>query len=534
MRIKRISLRGVTTHNNTTLHLPESGVVVVTGSNGSGKSTLLIEAIPLVFAGKSLRGTDLWSGDQGSAEVETYDGEVSTRTKTGHKTSFKQSGHGEFQSATKGTKSVTKDIKIWQRSCVLAGDDVATFSRSTDGERKKILESVLKIDKFEIALEACRKELKEAKQSSANAEAHLRNCKSSIADLEKAIASAESAKKLAKPEGNLKELRARKAELQTLVAPLQAKAKQGATEEANLRAKVRSLTADADRVKAAIKSLDKGACYACGTRLSDDTLKKSKLDELERIEAAKRLVIADGKQIVADKVAAEKALNEAMPELSSVSTKISLHEQHERSSAASDESFKESTERLQSLREALPELESTQQRCSKALETLQACEVVLGVKGLRSKVLGEALTALETSANYWLSKFSPDVVFSIKSEKELKSGETSAELTIELTGVAGGHGYKGSSRGERKRQDIALTLALSEVEAAASGLEHSTLFFDEPFEGLDPGGVDALVDAIEELRTSRCVVIISHVEDIINSVRPDVLLKVDNGKVTVL
>ena len=55
MRVGSIELRGVTVHRDTRLQLPERGVVLLLGDNGQGK-TSVIEAVPLTFWGKSLRG----------------------------------------------------------------------------------------------------------------------------------------------------------------------------------------------------------------------------------------------------------------------------------------------------------------------------------------------------------------------------------------------------------------------------------------------------------------------------------------------
>jgi len=76
-------------------------------------------------------------------------------------------------------------------------------------------------------------------------------------------------------------------------------------------------------------------------------------------------------------------------------------------------------------------------------------------------------------------------------------------------GIGGGHGYKATSQGERRRQDIALLLAF-----AGQG----TLFFDEVFDSVDKEGIDAVAQVISELAAERCVVVITHNEDLADRV----------------
>lgn len=59
MIIKQITMADFMAHDDTTVDLPEKGIVLVTGPNGSGKSTI-IEACSHALFGKSVRGAWGW------------------------------------------------------------------------------------------------------------------------------------------------------------------------------------------------------------------------------------------------------------------------------------------------------------------------------------------------------------------------------------------------------------------------------------------------------------------------------------------
>ena len=91
---------------------------------------------------------------------------------------------------------------------------------------------------------------------------------------------------------------------------------------------------------------------------------------------------------------------------------------------------------------------------------------------------------------------------------------------MEVEGAGGGHGYKASSGGERKRIDIAVMLALGDIARRLRGEKGSTLFFDEAFDALDEQGLAAVVGVLRELAQDRAVVVISHNPLLIDHLRP--------------
>jgi len=114
--------------------------------------------------------------------------------------------------------------------------------------------------------------------------------------------------------------------------------------------------------------------------------------------------------------------------------------------------------------------------------------------------------------------------------QEKKSGGVTDSISLEIEGAGGGYGYKAASAGERRRIDVALLFALSEISSAAHGTMAGTLFVDECFDGLDSVGVPRVVEAVRELANRRAVVVISHDEDLKDLLDPALHLKIEDGK----
>jgi len=168
------------------------------------------------------------------------------------------------------------------------------------------------------------------------------------------------------------------------------------------------------------------------------------------------------------------------------------------------------------------------------VHTLEAVEQVLGVRGVRAHVLGEALRGIEAVANYWLAKVAGEgLELTLDPYSEKASGGVSDAIALKVAGAGGGFGYKAASGGERRRIDIALLLALAEVSQAASGRDgQGTLFFDEVFDALDGEGAGAVCAALAELAQTRCVVVISHSSTLVETLQPTLRLHVKGGRVT--
>ena len=532
MRVKRLKITGLTKHQGTELELPAAGLVVITGDNGSGKSSI-IEAVHVCRWGKSLRGTDVWAGP-GEVEMELHDGPTYVRKRTSSgRTTLKTKDGPEFQTAARAKRELGGDPKLWQRSCVFSFEDVVSFTRATDSERKKMLEAVLGLERFDQALKACREELAAARKEETDAAHGLEMAQQAYESAVRLHDEVEAQLAEQGPEYDHEAASAQLRALEEQVRVATVFCTDIGKEATALREQSAELKAEKTQLEKKIKSEGSAECHACGRPFDEhrgDVVTKLR-EELAGVVAQSADITTKGQALVKDQRRYQEEASEASEEVSRIMAETEA-------ASKADEQRAKLAGRLRVLGGEMQNADAgvadgrdllTQRQGDTAV--LDACAKVLGLKGLRSHVLAEALQGLEIAANYWLERFAPGVAVTIRPCRELKGGGTSDEISVEMTGVAGGHGYKGSSRGERRRQDVAITWALGEVEAAATGQAESTVWCDEPFDGLDDPGVDALVAALDEVRERRCVVVISHSASLVEALRPDAHYHVTEGVV---
>ena len=104
-------------------------------------------------------------------------------------------------------------------------------------------------------------------------------------------------------------------------------------------------------------------------------------------------------------------------------------------------------------------------------------------------------------------------------------------ISLDVEGAGGGYGYRAASGGERRRLDIALLLALSDVAGVVADAAPGTLWVDEAFDSLDSRGVAVVVEALTALAESRCVVVITHSEELAQAIPAVQRMRVSLGRV---
>jgi len=183
----------------------------------------------------------------------------------------------------------------------------------------------------------------------------------------------------------------------------------------------------------------------------------------------------------------------------------------ERQKAESEKIMTQAKNDLEKYEKELEENKSLLSERKNRCDVLDACEIVLGLRGVRALVTGKALSGLEALANVWLVKIADGMTIRLKSYTEKKTGGISDCISLDVEGAGGGHGYKASSGGQRRRIDVAILLALSEMSG-----NRDFIALDEIFDTLDIDGIESVSNALDELAKDRCVVVISHNEDLKN------------------
>ncbi len=501
--------------------LPARGIVVVHGPNGSGKSTL-IEAVAAALWGESVRGAPAWrEGEAGEVNVTLSDRSIARRRSAHGKVKLSWTEPGAaaspvFDTATKAQAALDRLIPafdVWRRSAVFSSQDAMHFTLARDAERKRMLEVMLGLERFDAASTRCRAALRAAvaeREAARNAEETVTNA---LAREEQAL---DALDELAPP-----------VDRATLQAATEAEDVARAAVHAVLDAlhaveDLRSAAIDADRVASAgldraqreHQRLAAGACTACSQPLPQDAVlaatrvlaRAQATCESARTAAAAELAQCRAR---AEELRAEHTEAEGKRQAATLACVAlqSAAAQHARAASQRQTIAASIAYHTVGLASAKLAAVATAQRAA----VLTEADRVLGLSGVRALMLGRALSAIEAVANTWLGRIAGwGMRLELKPYAEKAGGGTKDSIALEVHGAAGGRGYKGASGGQRRRIDVALLLALGEVSAAAHGEAVGTLFFDEVFDALDQDGIDAVVDVLEELAADRCCVVITH------------------------
>lgn len=539
MNIKEMVLEGFTKHRKTRLVFPDKGLVLVTGKNGSGKSSIA-EAPSVAFWGETLRGANPWGAAQGQVTVIT-DKVTATRTRKGTRTALQWSLPDEeaveYETTTKGQEALEKIVgsfELWQRSRVFSSQDAAHFTMATDAERKRLLESLLGLDRFDSALEEAKADLKAAAATEAAASLARVQAEAALGMVRSRIQEAEATRPT-DAAVDLEALRAKATQLERFAAD----AMRELTEEtAKLTDLARGGGAREATLAAAQRRLAKlkgSECGECGQPINPKL--RDELQDLVAKEAA--AIDREKKEAAAQEAAIRATCRDLQADYQKLQRQVSEVRSTIATAAAAQKQKEALEKRLTELRpaeaEAQAALQKTEDRVTAAKEVvaeLTACVAVLGIKGVRAHVLGKSLSGLEAVANAWLARIAgPGLTLSLKPYTEKKTGGMMDAISLEVEGAGGGHGYKASSGGERRRIDVSLLLALAEVARAAHNDSPGTLFFDECFDTLDGDGIDGVSATLNLLAQDRCVVVITHNPALTPALSPAVRWEVDDGQV---
>ena len=532
MDIRRIEMKNVMTHVDSTVDLPENGIVVVRGANGAGKSAL-IEAVAAAGWHKTLRGTPWWrAGEAAEAKLELADGLEIVRGRGGSKNTLSFTGGEDFDTATqaqKGLDALIPSFDVWRRTSVFSSSDASHFSLATDAERKQLIESLLGLDRFDAALKACRGDLKHARMKLAEAEGALNTARVRLEGSETRLADATAdlgdpppnpdLKRMSKTVGVLRGLREERDRLRSERSAL------GRTRVPEEQAQARFLARQ-------LHELADPTCPTCGQEIDDAHL----ADIRKALAAAQKVVDRDAAERAEEGATLDGLLEELSEELADFEAEHStLREQ-----SAVRAAYEQRADALKARRSAIEaeiekQTKARDEYAAAAAEyrqkvaELEVADKALGLRGIRSQVLGRALGGIEAVANVWLSRLFPGVSVQLTPDSAKASGGVSEKIALVVSGLPHDFGYRAASGGQRRRVDIALLLALAEVAAGAAGVQPGTLFMDEVTDALDDEGMAVLADVLSDLSQSRCLVVITHSDTVADLLKPSLRLYAQDG-----
>lgn len=537
MQFHEITVDNFMAPGRATLPLPERGVTVLSGLNGAGKSRF-IEAASYGVWGRTLRDSDPWrEGEPGSLRLETALGEISRRiTAKGTKGVLWQGEKADTPSRTQELITATcGDFDYWRRTHVFSSSDAAHFSGATDGERKRVMEMLLGLDVFDRAAKRCLDELGLANAAHSEISWKLARAQErynvacaellglgDYADFQPRTAPVEPPK----PEPFDPERMAQlNEERRTLQRALEERV------YPQFGQAIQQALVAVQRLEHQLDLAEAGSCTRCGQNWHGappaelkDTVDKARTVYAKAVTDAQLVTTELNQRAAAARAGLSRNDGEqraAQAALEAAARRHATHDAWTRENAAWEaeelarrasweQGAAEHARRVATAEAAAAEardekldLNDSHQTTNALCQELKLASQVLGLRGLRSQVLGRALEGVEHVANYWLQQLDPKAALSLRADPE------TGKINLALAGYGGGK-YKAASTGQRRRVDAPLLLALAEVAAAGSSAGRGTLFLDELFDGLDDEGQALVARALGELGERQSVVVVTH------------------------
>jgi DNA repair exonuclease SbcCD ATPase subunit len=522
-----------------------------------------VEGVSYAGWGKTLRRTNPWRKKTGGLTQVTTPDLVAARHKPASDAGAKLvwCANGEHPAEWERNKDAQAALEAvigswdrWRRTQVFSSADASHFSLATDAERKRLLEAILGLERFDPALAACRGDLKGACVGLAEEEGALETWTQDLESNRKRHTEATQrvedlfllrGRNLV-PADELRHKRNELNELHKLLEECAADIAQARKHANHARVDLQDANNDLKHAQKRSKKLKEDHCPLCEQEIKESTrlrLQSEVTKAEEEAENAAEVAAEDETveaQTVADLEEDRKLLQTKViavtAEMSALSEKLEAADASNTAYKNAKAAAKSSATDCHIAEKRIGEIAPLVLAHRKEIAILEAAEKVLGMKGVRAQVLGKALLGIESVGNFWLAKMAhAGMRVTLNPYVEKKTGGITDAIGLEITGAGNGHGYKAASGGERRRIDIALLLALAEVsQAAGGGNSRGTLWFDEVFDALDAEGVEAAVSALSELSTERTVVVISHSPALVAKLRPALHLNVDNGIVSTI
>lgn len=190
---------------------------------------------------------------------------------------------------------------------------------------------------------------------------------------------------------------------------------------------------------------------------------------------------------------------------------------------------------VEMLTKDIDNLKNTNIKLTKEVEKLRFWVDGFGNSGIKSYLLDSVTPYLNKRANHYLSKLAggtTEIEFS--TQTRLKSGEVRDKFEVRINNKVGGTSYHSNSTGERKRIDLAISLALQDLVMTRSNGKFNILLYDEVFDGLDAVGCENAIQLLTEIQEGvPSVFVITH-NDVLKSYFENTLTVTKrNGETTV-
>ncbi len=554
VKLKSLSLKGFRSfRDESSVEFEDSGLVLIDGkrdgggSSGSGKSSVTL-AVQYAFGICEYAASDLtctYPDSKIQVKIEgEIDGELFVLCR-GAVTSFSY----KDISAT-GAKVVSEklsfifgDLDLMKYACFQNQQENSRFLALTDSQRKDFLGRILGLHKVAAALDEQKKKAKENEDEFGRTQKAISDKKRNIESIQSSLSLFvakpipvinldEESKITAEIEAHKKEqlsirnsLQLKKQEIQTRLSGYSG----FLSEQANLRAEDKRLREQLQTLKAQSTSLKAQKCPECDSTISDAAEKLAKIKEkaISLAEKIKALPISSVEHV-------ESSKKEDQAALSAIETEIQVTY---RPSPKEDElkelgllkreleSAKQWNSKLEDKKAAAMQLISDSENEQIALfEKIRTLEVekslilefidCFGRSGFVNQYISQILEEIETEANSIIEDIPnlAGISFSFVG-KTSDSGKNTVIPTVTKNGID--RPYKSFlSKGMSRALELAVDLAVANVIQRRSGVVFKTVFYDEPFDGLDFKSKESAMEFFAMLGEEKSIYLIDHTSEI--------------------
>lgn len=490
-------------HTAFDFEVPDVGVTLVVGGNGRGKTSKFLESVVWCVWGRTLRGTSPRSVSATTSDVTSvyvkceHQGHIYEieRTMTARRTSLRWSRDGvdaRHETTTKAQAALERelgDMETWVATSAFSEDDATMFTRSTDSQRKRLLEKLLGLEQLDAA--------------AAEARAAASSIKQRVDGYAMQLASAERA---------VQEVQASLEQLEVLVGDTRDESDQDTSgdpatalnraveEQTRLSREASAARVAADQAQRAVVRTVNGLCHACGQVVPEDLLAEQ---QRQAREAHDRY-----QEVLASCQHREQELSERVASLRTRLDNFRARQAKKAADAKYATTVTQLEERLGDLYVQQLQLQ-TELDAVRAEQSLQDHVVrVLGTRGARATILQGALNSITELANAYLTWLSPGLRVRLLPYTQTATG-TSDQFSLVVEGP-GAEAYKAASKGERRRLDVALVLAMAQLRKS------DIIICDDLFDALDAPGVDAVCRLLVEIAQRRPVIVLTHTDGVFN------------------
>lgn len=160
-------------------------------------------------------------------------------------------------------------------------------------------------------------------------------------------------------------------------------------------------------------------------------------------------------------------------------------------------------------------LEADLEEKQRTLRIWEALSEAFGKDGVQALMIENAIGTIESFANEILHQMQTRFVVTLKTQKQLQSGESRESLDILVYDNGNERPFENYSGGERTLVNLALRLSLSRVISSLHGVKMQSLFLDEVLGPLDEVNREEVVKVVAFLsRSFEQLFVISHTDEV--------------------